>query len=86
MGTIYLCTSLAQFLILKGVLYMSNKSLQETKQLNAQARANSTPDGKSKISLTQGTGNYNFASSTSSFDLEEAKKLNQQSREKKTLQ
>jgi hypothetical protein len=65
---------------------MSHKNLQETKQLNAQARANSTPDGKSKISLTQGVTGADFSSSVNSLNLEEAKKLNQQSKANKNLQ
>ena len=62
---------------------MSDNSLKETKQLNAQARANSTPDGKSKISLTQGTSSTGFTSSVSNLDTEDAKQLNAQSRSKK---
>lgn len=65
---------------------MDNKSIQEAKQLNAQARANSTPDGKSKISLTQGVSGNSFTSSTQDAELEEAKKLNQEARAKKGLQ
>lgn len=62
---------------------MSDNSLKETKQLNAQARANSTPDGKSKISLTQGTSSTGFTSSVSNLDTKDAKQLNAQSRSKK---
>lgn len=65
---------------------MDNKGIQEAKQLNAQARANSTPDGKSKISLTQGSSGNSFNNSVENFDLEEAKKLNQESKAKKGLQ
>ncbi|MCM8711759.1 hypothetical protein M2651_12120 [Clostridium sp. SYSU_GA19001] len=64
---------------------MNDNNLQETKQLNAQARANSTPDGKSKVSLTQKTGISSFSSSIENFDIQETKKLNQQSRAKKNL-
>jgi hypothetical protein len=62
---------------------MDKKSLQETKMLNEQARANSTPDGKSKISLTQGVTGADFSSSINQLELEETKKSNEQSRSKK---
>lgn len=57
-----------------------DKNLKETKELNAQARANSTPSGQSKVSFTSGSSGSSFTSSAQNFDLEEAKKLNQKSR------
>jgi hypothetical protein len=63
---------------------MSNKSLQETKQLNAQARENSTPDGASKISLTHPAAGQGFTNSVASSGLEEAKELNKKSRQSST--
>lgn len=62
---------------------MNNKNLQETQQLNAQARANSTSDGKSKISLTHPELGQSFTNSISSSDLQEAVELNQKSRQNK---
>lgn len=62
---------------------MNDKSLQEAKQLNSQARANSTPDGASKISLTQPSSAQSFTNNVSSSGLEEAKQLNQKSRQNK---
>jgi hypothetical protein len=63
---------------------MSDKNLQETKQLNAQARANSTPDGASKISLTQPSAGQGFTNTVASSGLEEAKELNKKSRQGNT--
>lgn len=65
---------------------MSDKNLQETKALNAKARQNSTPSGASKISLTQGTPASSFTSNIGttnslSSGTEQAKQLNQQSRQ-----
>lgn len=60
---------------------MDNKNLQETKQLNAQARANSTPQGTSKISLTQSSPDQSFTNNVQSSGLEEAKQLNKQSKQ-----
>lgn len=65
---------------------MVDKDLQKTRELNAKARANMNPDGSSKISLTQGdTGSSStgMTSSTSSSDLEDAKRRNEQSRSNK---
>lgn len=63
---------------------MNNKNSKETKQLNAQARANSTPDGKSKISLTHPELGQSFTNSVTSSGLEVAKELNQKSRQNKS--
>lgn len=60
---------------------MSDKNLQETKQLNAQARENSTPDGASKISLTHPSAGQGFTNTVANSGLEEAKELNKKSRQ-----
>lgn len=62
---------------------MSDKSLQETKKLNQQARANSTPDGASKISLTHPEQGGSFTNTVASSDLEETKELNKKSKANK---
>jgi hypothetical protein len=58
---------------------MNDKNLQEANQLNAQARSNSTPQGTSKISLTQPSSGQSFTNNVVSSGLEEAKELNKQS-------
>jgi hypothetical protein len=63
---------------------MSDKNLQETKQLNAQARANSTPDGVSKISLTHPRAGQGFTNNVASSGIEDAKELNKKSRQGNT--
>jgi hypothetical protein len=63
---------------------MSDKNLQETKQLNSQARANSTPNGASKISLTHPAAGQNFTNNVASSGVEEAKELNKKSRQGNT--
>lgn len=59
---------------------MTDKGTQEAKELNAQAKAGSTPSGTAKHSITSGTYNTDIAGITSKNSLEEAKRLNSQSK------
>jgi hypothetical protein len=55
---------------------MSDKKLQETKELNAKARENSTADGASKVSITRGDSTDEITKITNKYSTQEAKDLN----------